>query len=91
MLDQYNTTIADWTGQRWHFVYTGGASVIIRRHLGTGDDIRDSEWIYEIDLNAYSMSPERITPAWIDTRAAAWIKRRNDELAAGLYKPTDHF
>lgn len=85
MLDSYNTTLTDSTGQRWHFAYTGGTAIKIRHHLGTGDDIADAEWIHWIDLDARAMTPERITGRWIDERAASWIKGRNGDIASGLY------
>lgn len=85
MLDQYNITFADTSGQRWNFAYTGGTSIKIRPQSETGDGVPDTEWTNQIDLNAYSMSPGRVTTPWINTRAAAWIKGRNSEIAAGLY------
>lgn len=85
MLDNYATTGTDSRGDRWHFAYTGGSSIKIRRHNGTSDPTRGTEWTHQIALDYYAMTPERVTGRWIDARAASWIAGRNGDIASGLY------
>lgn len=77
---QLSTVRADADGQRWLFAYTGGSYIKIRQ-----EDGRPGDWEYNIGLDYYGLSADRITAAWFNDRATEWIEDRDRDLAAGLY------
>lgn len=75
MIENWNTTLTDAQGERWHFNYAGGSAVRIGPQ-GVG-------WTNQVQLDDYGLKPADVTEEWLTERAAEWITNRDKDVAAG--------